>query len=382
MNERTIMIGEYLSGGYSISQLARRRGISRKTAFKWIARYQQQGWEGLKDQSRAPQHHVNAISGEMEQRILELKARWPLWGAPKLHVKLQAYADCPSESTVSHVLQRHGLSRKVRHRWRATPSRQPFGQCAGPNEVWCADFKGWFRTGDGQRCEPLTISDAHSRYLLCCQGIGTTTGMVTVKPLFEATFREYGLPTAIRTDNGPPFASHGLAGLTELSVWWLRLGIDLERIEPGQPQQNGRHERMHRTLKEATAKPPRRNLQLQQKAFDAFRREYNQQRPHEALGQKPPGSVYVPSLRDYPERLEELVYPDDWQKRKVSVGGQMKWTGRKVQVSHALIDQLIGLKPIGDGVWLMYFGSLELGQWDERHWRLVPVRTLHQNTTA
>lgn len=378
MDERTKLIGEYLSGGYSISELARRRGVSRKTAFKWIERYQEHGWEGLEDRSRAPHHQARAISEQMEQRILEFKARWPHWGAPKIHVKLQHYSDCPSESTISNVLQRHGLSRKARRRHRATPSQQPLVHCEDSNQVWCADFKGWFRTGDGQRCEPLTISDAHSRYLLCCQAIGTTTAMVTVRPIFEATFREYGLPQAIRTDNGPPFASRGLAGLTELSVWWLRLGIGLERIQPGQPQQNGRHERMHRTLKEATAKPPRRTLALQQKAFEAFRQEYNHERPHEALGQKPPGSLYVPSRRDFPERLAEMQYPEEWQKRKVCAGGQIRWNGVKVAVSHALIHQIVGLKPIGDGVWALYFGTLELGQWDQRDGRLVPVKELVQ----
>lgn len=382
MNERTILIGEYLSGGYSISELARRRAISRKTAIKWLERYRQHGWEGLEDQSRAPHHQAQAISEPMEQRILELKARWPTWGAPKIRVKLQHYEDCPSESTVSNVLQRHGLSRKLRRRHRATPSQEPLAHCEGANQVWCADFKGWFRTGDGKRCEPLTISDAYSRYLLCCQVVGTTTAMVTVQPLFEATFREYGLPEAIRTDNGPPFASHGLAGLTELSVWWLRLGIGLERIQPGQPQQNGRHERMHRTLKEATARPPCRSLALQQRAFDAFRQEYNHERPHEALGQQPPASLYVPSRRDFPKRLAPVEYPEDWQRRRVSAGGQIKWNGSKVAVSHALVEQIVGLKPTGDALWALYFGNLELGQWDERRKRLVPVEKLPAQAKA
>jgi putative transposase len=376
MNERTILIGDYLSGNYSVSEAARRRAVSRKTAIKWIERYERHGWAGLEDWSRAPHHHANAISEKMEQRILELKARWPLWGAPKLHVKLLGYRDCPSESTVSNVLERHGLSRKIRRRHRATPSQQPLGHCREPNQVWCADFKGWFRTGDGKRCEPLTITDAHTRYLLCCQVIGTSTAMVTVKPLFEATFREYGLPQAIRTDNGPPFASNGLAGLTELSVWWLRLGIQLERIEPGQPQQNGRHERMHRTLKEATANPPCPNLHLQQKAFNDFRQEFNEERPHEGIGQKPPGSLYVPSKRDFPLRLAPVEYPEDWQKRKVSLGGQMRWKGIKVQVSHALVDQFIGLKLIEEDKWEIYFGTFLLGQWDERRGQLRPIKTL------
>jgi putative transposase len=370
------MIGEYLSGGYSVSELARRRGISRKTAWKWIERYEQEGGPGLADRSRAPYHQARAICQQTEQRILELKARWPLWGAPKLHVKLLQEGVGVSESTVSNVLQRHGLSRKLRQRRQATPSQQPFGGCERANQLWCADFKGWFRTGDGQRCEPLTISDAHSRYLLCCQAISTSTAMVTVRPLFERTFREYGMPEAMRTDNGPPFASHGLAGLTELSVWWLRLGIRLERIQPGQPQQNARHERMHRTLKEATAQPPRGNLRWQQKAFDAFREEYNQERPHEALGQRPPARCYTPALRDYPQRLAALEYPEDWQKRRISAGGQMKWKGAKVSISHALVEQTIGLEPLGDGVWRIYFGSLELGRLDERVRKVLPIRVL------
>jgi transposase InsO family protein len=380
MKERMTMIAEYLSGGYSISELARRRNVSRKTAYKWIERYENEAADGLKDRSPAPHHHPNSLSEEMEQRILELKAKWPLWGAPKIHAQLAAYADCPAESTVSNVLGRHGLSRKIRQRRRATPSEQPFEHCEQVNQVWCADFKGWFRTGDGRRCDPLTISDAHSRYLLCCQGLGASTGVLTVRPLFEATFRQYGLPEAIRTDNGAPFASVGLGGLSALSVWWLRLGIGLERIEPGQPQQNGRHERMHRTLKEATANPPRSNLRTQQKAFDVFRYEYNQQRPHEALGQKPPASLYVPSKRDYPPRLAEPLYADHWHKRKVSVGGQIRWRSYKVYLNEALIGQTVGLEPIGDGLWTIHFSTLELGQFDERRQRVLPLRTLKLKT--
>jgi transposase InsO family protein len=382
MNERTILVGEFLTGGYSVSQLARRRGISRKTAIKWIERYEKEGLAGLEDRSRAPHHQPYAIAEAVEQRILELKAQWPLWGAPKIHAKLLGEAEGggagPSESTVSNVLQRHGLTRQKRRRARtsATPSPSPLIHCQGPNQVWCADFKGWFRTGDGRRCDPLTITDAYSRYLLCCHGLGTTTGTITVKPLFEATFREYGLPEAIRTDNGAPFASPGLAGLTQLSVWWMKLGIRLERIEPGEPQQNGRHERMHRTLQEATT-PARANLRLQQKAFGAFRREFNQERPHEALGQKPPAQFYVPSVRDYPERLVGWDYADDWQKRKISPGGQMRWNSQKVHVSHALVNETIGLKPTEqEGLWLVYFQDLQLGHWDEQTRRLRPCGEL------
>ena len=246
--------------------------------------------------------------------------------------------------------------------------------------MWCADFKGWFRTQDGNRCTPLTITDGYSRYLLRCQGLDGSTGWLTVKPLFIEAFREYGMPAAIRTDNGPPFATTALGGLSTLSVWWLRLGIGLERIEPGKPQQNGRHERMHRTLKEATAKPPRSNLRTQQKAFDEFREEYNCHRPHEGLGQKPPAEFYAKSERQYPERLPgQRGYPDEWQKRMVREGGRIKWKGREINLTVALWGQQIGLKPVGDGRWAVYFESLELGVFDERKGRLEAAKRLSFN---
>jgi len=361
-----LMISEYLSGDSSIAEIARRRRVSRKTVHKWVGRYEQASVLGLQDRSRAPQVHPNAISSELERAILEWKARYPLWGAPKIHSKLQGAADCPAESTVSNVLQRHGLTRQVRRRARATPTAGPLASALGPNDVWCVDFKGWFRTGNGQRCDPLTISDAYSRYLLCCQGLSGFTGRRVVQPWFERVFREYGLPAAIRSDNGAPFASIGLGGLSQLSVWWLRLGIGLERIEPGHPEQNGRHERMHRTLKEAVLRPPQRNLTAQQQAFNAFQREYNEERPHEALNQHVPGSVYEPSRRDYPSRLAEPDYPVAWATRGVRSNGEIKWSGRKVYVSQALIGQRVGLKPESDGIWSLYFMGAELGRLDER----------------
>ena len=361
-----LMISEYLSGDSSIAEIARRRRVSRKTVHKWVGRYEQASVLGLQDRSRAPQVHPNAISSELERAILEWKARYPLWGAPKIHSKLLGAADCPAESTVSNVLQRHGLTRQVRRRARATPTAGPLASALGPNDVWCVDFKGWFRTGNGQRCDPLTISDAYSRYLLCCQGLSGFTGRRVVQPWFERVFREYGLPAAIRSDNGAPFASIGLGGLSQLSVWWLRLGIGLERIEPGHPEQNGRHERMHRTLKEAVLRPPQRNLTAQQQAFNAFQREYNEERPHEALNQHVPGSVYEPSRRDYPSRLAEPDYPVAWATRGVRSNGEIKWSGRKVYVSQALIGQRVGLKPESDGIWSLYFMGAELGRLDER----------------
>ena len=360
------MISEYKSGDRSIAELARRYGVSRKTAHKWIGRYEQESVAGLRDRSRAPLVHPNAILAETERLILEWKAKYPLWGAPKIHSKLLGLEDCPAESTVSNILRRHGLTKPVRRRARARPTPGPLASALGPNDLWCVDFKGWFATGNGKRCDPLTISDAYSRYLLCCQGLSGYTGSRVVQPLFERVFREYGLPGAIRSDNGAPFVSAGLGGLSRLSVWWLRLGIRLERIAPGHPEQNGRHERMHRTLKEAVLQPPRRNLGAQQAAFDEFQREYNEARPHESLNQHVPGSVYEPSRRDYPARLAEPEYPAGWEKRAVRSNGEIKWCGRKAYISQALIGQWVGLKPEREGIWGLYFMGAELGQLDER----------------
>jgi transposase InsO family protein len=380
MSERMKLVSDYLSGDYGISELAIQYEVSRKTIYKWIGRHESGGWEALKDQSRAPKNHPNAVSREIEAKVLELKARKPLWGAPKLRVKLielLGQKQSPAESTVSAILKRHGLSRIAKRRRQAVPTGEPFGDCIEANRVWCADFKGWFLTGDGQKCTPLTISDGHSRYLLCCQGLRDDTGMLTVKPLFIETFRKHGLPEAIRTDNGTPFASSGLGGLTALAVWWVRLGIKLERIEPGQPQQNGRHERMHRTLKEATASPPKENLAAQQEAFNEFCKEYNQERPHEALGQRPPVVFYENSTRAYPERLPaQGGYPEDWERRRVRKAGQMKWKGKDIRLSKALWGQEVGLRPVDDGRWEIYFEDLVLGMFDERKGHVVPSKRL------
>ena len=378
MSERIHLINDYESGDYGISELAQQYQVSRKTIYKWLERFEQEGWAGLEDQSRAPEHHPNAVSEQVERAILELKARKPLWGAPKLRAKLLEQVDgCPAESTISEILRRHGLSHRAKRRRRATPSQQPLRHCQECNQVWSADFKGWFRTTNGSKCTPLTISDGYSRYLLCCQSVEKTVEGLTVKPLFIKTFREYGMPENMRTDNGTPFASTGLGGLSRLSVWWVRLGIQLERIEPGCPQQNGRHERMHRTLKAATAKPPKANLGAQQRAFDRFRQEYNQERPHEGLEQHPPASVYTASVRAYPERLpEQRGYPDEWEKREVRKWGQFKWKGQDISLSGALRGQQIGFKPVGEALWAVYFENIELGIFDERLGRVQRSRKI------
>jgi transposase InsO family protein len=243
-----------------------------------------------------------------------------------------------------------------------------------PNEVWCADFKGWFSTGDGTICTPLTITDGFRRYFLRCQGLSKGTGGVVVQPIFETVMREFGVPEAMRTDNGTPFACVGLGGLTGLSIWWLKLGIRLERSRPGCPQDNGRHERMHRTLKAETAQPPKANMAAQQRAFDEFRTEYNLERPHEALGGKTPAEVYAPSLRNFPTRLPEIAYAREWEERQVRGAGQMKWKGKDVYITTALRGERIGLEPIEDGVWMVYFATHPLGLFDERKGRIEPLR--------
>ncbi len=294
-----------------MAAVCRRFGVSRKTGYKWLDRYAQQGVAGLADQSKAPKRQAQAFPAEIEREILALRARYPTWGEDKLKARLERTnpdINWPAHSTIGALLKRHGLTHPGKRRRHATPSSK-LTSAKAPNQVWAIDFKGWFETGDGKRCDPLTISDTASRYLLRCQRVARSD-TAHVRPLMEATFREYGLPTRILSDNGPPFASTGLAGLSRLSVWWIRLGIQLQRIDPGHPEQNGRHERMHRTLKAETATPPERNLRAQQRAFDRFRQIYNQERPHESLAMATPASVYQPSWRPYPERLPELEYPD------------------------------------------------------------------------
>lgn len=379
MSERAKMIVDFESGGYSKAALARRYGVSRKSVYKWIERYEQESFEGLKDRARAPLHQPHALSPEMEGEVLALKARWPLWGAPKLHYKLLQHwgaQGCPSESTVSNVLRRNGLSQPMKRRRKlchhSAPDRS-YG--TAPNEVWCADFKGWFKLRNGQRCDPLTITDAASRYLIRCQALGGAGNTEMLIPIFLAAFREHGLPGAIRTDNGPPFATSGLGGLSRLSVWWLKLGIELQRIQPGHPEQNGRHERMHRTLQETlNATGPAASLRAQQKAFLEFCQHYNQERPHEALGFAVPAACYEPSVRQWSERhLADPQYPEQWTTRAVRGCGQMGWKGRDVRIHSALVGERIGLKPVDEGLWDIYFAKHLLGRFEERQGRVLPV---------
>jgi len=308
MDERTQFIARVLAGEDEMTVLCGEYGVSRKTGYKWLGRYIAEGAAGLAERSHAPVQHSQAHDLAVVQAVLGLRQRWPHWGPKKLRVKLVEHhpeLPVPAASTIGEWLRREGVVGRSRRRRRCPPYSQPFAAVSAANDVWCTDFKGWFRTGDGRRCDPFTLTDAHSRYLLRCQAV-LRPDEANVRPIFEAAFQEHGLPRAIRSDNGPPFASPGVGGLSRLAVWWIKLGIRPERIVAGKPQQNGRHERVHRTLNQETATPPAASLPAQQKRFDAFRTVYNNERPHEALGQQTPASLYAPAPRRYPDRGSAL----------------------------------------------------------------------------
>lgn len=368
VEERLKFIGEYRSEEWSFAELCRRYGVSRKTGYKWLERYEVEGWEGLRDRCRAPERHPNTVLREVSDAVLAMRREHPHWGPAKLRARLEREApevQWPAESTIGEMLKRAGLTAPQKIRRKATPSRSPLAHAEAPNQVWCADFKGWFRCGDGSRCDPFTVTDSYSRYLLRCQILPSLEER-GVKAILEAAFREYGMPDAIRTDNGEPFASVGLGGLSRLSMWWMKLGIRPERIPPGKPQQNGRHERMHRTLKQATARPPAANRRAQQKAFDCFREEYNRQRPHEALAMQTPADLYVGSSRSYPQHLRQPEYNDAWQVRHVRECGRIRWGGAAVFVSKVLAGERIGFEPVEDGHWRLWFFDYPIGVFDER----------------
>src|SRR5215831_8109248 len=338
MEEKLRFIFEYEQSEQAMTDLCRKYGIARETGYVWVRRYRLAGLEGLGERSRAAQRHPNQTPEKIEQSVLELRQAHMNWGPRKLKRVLERDEPgriWPAASTIGALLKREGLTAVRRKRRRTAPYGQPLAHADGPNRVWCADFKGWFRTGDGERIDPLTISDAFSRYLLRCQAVEKTDSM-RIQAIFEAAFREYGMPEAIRTDNGAPFASTAIAGLSRLAVWGMKLGIVPERIEAGHPEQNGRHERMHRTLKQETAQPPAANRREQQRAMERFRQEYNQVRPHEALGMQTPAAVYEPSPRSYPARIPEPEYPHDMQVLHVKSQGQFRWKKQDVFLSEVL----------------------------------------------
>jgi putative transposase len=372
MDQKMLFIADYKRRVFSTAELCRRYRISRKTGYKWIQRYAAEGPEGLRDHSRLPLTCPHETSPELVHAILELRFRHPTWGAKKLLVILNRRHPTwswPARSTACDILHRYGLILKRRRARRPGHPGRPLTPMTAPNEIWTADFKGQFRTRDGHYCYPLTVADGYSRYLLGCQALRHPS-LAGTRSSFLRLFQEYGLPRIIRTDNGAPFATTALARLSQLSAWWIRLGVLPERIEPAHPEQNGRHERMHRTLKAETAMPPAGSLPAQQRRFNTFRHEFNHDRPHEALNQRTPASLYEPSPRPYPRRLPPVEYPPHFEVRLVSRNGGIRWNSCWVSTSHALLEQYIGLEEVDNGIWDVYFGPIRLGQLHERTLRI------------
>jgi transposase InsO family protein len=350
-------------------------GVSRKTVYKWVERYEILGTDGLKERPSTPLTRPRATPLDIASYILAAKSKHTKWGPRKLIAWLESRhpeKKWPAASTAQTILKREGWV-KTRHRRRHTPAyTEPFINSKGANDIWCADFKGQFKLGEGRNCYPLTITDSYSRYLIGCQGLYRPT-YANTRMQFERSFQDYGLPLAIRTDNGSPFASVALGGLSSLAVWFIKLGITPERIEPGKPQQNGRHERFHRTLKEAAITPPRQTLAKQQRAFDRFKSEYNNERPHEAHGQRTPASVYHRSSRHYSSKLPEISYDNGIVVRQVRNGGLIRWKGDLIYVSKALVGEPVGLKQIDEQQWEVYYSFLLLGLLDENLKRIIPL---------
>jgi putative transposase len=373
MDERLKFIARSLDGE-KMAGLCREFGISRKTGYKILTRYNEVGLEGLTDRARRPYRHANQLPFQIEALIVRLKAEKPSWGAPKIRERLaRLYPDVhtPAISTVHAVLDRHGLVKRRqgrRNRAKGTPLSFP-GQ---PNALWCADYKGEFMLADRRYCYPLTITDFASRYLIACEALSTTKEAYAF-PVFEAAFKEFGLPKAIRTDNGVPFASpNALYGLSKLSVWWLRLGIEIERIKPGNPQQNGRHERMHLTLKLETTKPAGNNFLQQQAKFDDFIDCYNNERPHQALNMNCPAERYVTSTRTY-TGLPNIDYPFHDKTVTVTTCGRICFNRQKINLSMVFAGQSVGIKQVGDQIWLVSFMDYDLGYFDHQTCRLEPL---------
>ena len=376
MRERTEFIVEHRSGLYSFSALCEKYQISRKTGYKFLERFEVDGLEGLRDRSRAPKSSPQRLSAEVVELLVTARHKHPRWGAQTILDYLcrrHELEHWPARSTVAELFKRHGLVQPRRRRPRPGHPGKPQTPMSAPNAVWTIDFKGQFRTQDGIYCYPLTVVDGFSRYLLVCKGL-TSPNHDGVHRALERAFREYGLPEIIRSDNGSPFASQAIRRISRLAVWWIRLGISPELIEPSHPEQNGRHERFHRTLKDETARPSRANLGCQQRRFDHFRIEYNQERPHRALQGNSPAMLYVPSPRPYPAQLPQVEYPSHFEVRRVSRNGGIRWKHNSIiatnngwlNVSSVLAEEYVGLEEIRDGIWALYFGPLLLGRFDER----------------
>jgi len=367
MDAKLRFVADCLRGDETMTALCELYGISRETGYVWKRRYLSEGLDGLEERSRAPKQINHQTPIEVAQRIIDLRLERPHWGVKKLLALLERgdpETAWPAHSTAHDILKRAGLVDSRRRRRRPIPQEHPFQAVNAPNDTWCIDFKGWFRTRDGERCDPLTVTDAASRYLLACEIMPERTEPVCAA--VDNLFRDYGLPLAIRSDNGSPFASTGAGGLSRLAVHWVKLGIRLERITPGKPQQNGRHERMHETLKNETTKPPAETATEQQRRFDRFRHDFNHCRPHEALDQTFPAEHYRSSPRPMPDRVPEPWYDADHAVRRVRPTGEIKWGGDLVFISEALAGENVGITETQAGHWLVRFSDVELGIIDRR----------------
>ena len=373
MEEMLRFVFSYERDVQTMRDLCESFGISRETGYVWLRRYRHYGVEGLLELNRCPRHHPNQTAAVIEQAVLELREAHMRWGPRKLKRILerdQPGRQWPATSTMGEIVRRAGLVVPRRKRRRTEPYTAPLEHAVEANRVWCADFKGWFRAKDGARVDPLTITDAWSRYLLRCQAV-EKTDTERVRAIFEAAFREHGLPEAIRTDNGAPFASMAVGGLSRLAVWWIKLGIVPERIQAGHPEQNGRHERMHRTLKQDVELAE--NWRAQQRELDRFRNDYNHVRPHEALAMQTPASVYEPSVRPYPAQVPEPEYPDSMEVRTVKSQGVFRWKKHDVFLSEVLWGERIGLLPTADDIFTIYFAHLPLARFDARSCKLTTL---------
>jgi putative transposase len=385
MEQRLEFIGEYETELFTMTELAAQYGISRKTAYKWLERYHTDGALGLVDHSRRPRTMPTASDPECVAALLTVRRRHPRWGPKKLLAvarRDQPDAAWPARATVAALLKRHGLVAARRRAPRPPAGPRPtLTPATRPNEVWTTDFKGEFRTGDGVYCYPLTLRDGFSRFVLRCDGfLGRTTA--ATRRRFERAFRDYGLPDRIRSDNGGPFASPGLGGLSQLSVWWIRLGIIPERIAPGHPEQNGSHEQFHAVLKADTARPPAPNRTAQQQRFRRFCREYNEQRPHEALADQPPASCYEPSRRSLPARVPPVEYPGHMEVRVVSSNGCLSWKSAPLFVATALAGEYVAFEEVDEGVWTLHFATVPLARYDERRRTLQPIAAIAAGRSA
>jgi len=373
MDEKIRFISDYLNGVLTFTEVCHRYGISRETGYTWVHRYEEEGASGLEERARIPRHCPHKTSPEMEEAILAVRRKHPRWGAKKILQMLERQRQpgpLPGKTTVTNILTRHGRITSPRKRLHRAHAGKPDTEPTAPNQLWTADFKGQFKMANGEYCYPLTVMDAYSRYILSILAL-PSTALKATHAEFRRLFQTYGLPDRIRTDNGTPFASIALGRLSTLSIWWIRLGIRPELIEPGHPQQNGRHERMHRTLKAETTHPPEADFSAQQQRFDAFRQEFNDIRPHEALQQATPASVYHASEKSLPETLKKLDYPAHYEVRIVSTNSGIRWKSQWVSVTRLLAGERIGLEEVDDGLWAVWYGPIWLGRLDERLWRIV-----------